>query len=442
MNLRNKIILGDILSTLPMVADEQFDSIITSPPYYGVRDYTIAKTEWPEIIYEIMPGFGPVTVPAETCCLGLEKNFVSYIGHLVHVFRLARRTLKKTGTLWVNMGDSHCSNGASYGNGKSTLIGRRHGEFMGAAKRFKKMGGGGIKNKDLFGAPWALAFALRQDGWYLRIDNIWNKTNCQPESAKDRPTKAHEYIFLLSKSKKYYYDHVAIREELKDDTIARNIRAVGNNHKHLDGAPGQPPHSMKREKANGASGMTINSEGANKRSVWTIATAQFKGMHYAVFPIAIPDICIRASTSMHGNCAECGRPWRRVIEKKLVPTAKAGKKFVIDDRDFKADPNDQGSNRQKDGHKNGHINVYTTVGWEATCKCKCTQMVRPLVADIFGGAGTTGLAARNLKVDVTLFEISEKYSEMSIGRSKKHNPLFDSMEIFRYENNPVPSLSV
>jgi len=205
----NKIHNLDCLSGLKQLPDESINCCVTSPPYYGLRDYGLAPLKWPEITYSIL-GF-KVNIPEWTGDLGLEPDEKMFIGHLVYIFRETRRTMAKDGTLWLIIGDSYWG-----GKGKSG-----HGEYDSQKLRYKMnslnnpeshVGGKNktrptdrshptIKPKDLIGIPWMLAFALRADGWFLRQDLIWNKSNPMPESVKDRCTKSHEYIFLLTKSK-------------------------------------------------------------------------------------------------------------------------------------------------------------------------------------------------------------------------------------------------
>lgn len=284
----NIIRQGTPLTGLNMYPDGFFNCCVTSPPYWGLRDYGMAGQ------------------------YGLEATPEEYIKNQVEVFREVRRTLRDDGTLWVNIGDSYAHNGAAYGNAKSTLTGRKHADVMGKAKRFVK-GGCGLKPKDLVGIPWMLAFALRADGWYLRKDIIWSKPNPMPESVTDRPTSSHEYIFLLSKSERYYYDAAAIRELPAPSSLKRwkqNIeQQVGS-----DRVPGKTNGTMKavggprKDKQRGHSQrhagfnerwdkMTTAEQmayGANKRSVWSIPTRPFKDAHFATFPEELPATCIKA----------------------------------------------------------------------------------------------------------------------------------------------------
>lgn len=278
----NKILQGDALEMLKTLPDECVNCCVTSPPYYGLRDYG---------------------VPGQ---IGLEDTPEQYIEKMVAVFAEVRRAMRDDGTLWLNIGDTYAAYwGQKYGQGQS-LSGSR--ENNGSAPPAKKspVFGGVIKPKDLFGIPWMLAFALRGNGWYLRADIIWHKHPCMPESVVDRPTKSHEYIFLLAKSEKYYYDIDSIREPLAFNRFSMSNKngSAGNKFKYNNGASGQNPHSFQR---NGHSGYfdgngkpLFNELGRNKRSVWQIQPAQFSEAHFATFPEEIPELCIKAGCPAGG----------------------------------------------------------------------------------------------------------------------------------------------
>lgn len=285
----------DCIIGMQQYPDNFFNCCVTSPPYWGLRDYGMDGQ------------------------MGLETTPELFIGNMVQVFREVKRVLRGDGTLWVNIGDSYAHNGAAYGNEKSTLTGRKHGEEMGKAKRFVKSGLG-LKPKDLVGIPWMLAFALRADGWYLRDCIIWHKPNPMPESVTDRTTKAHEYIFLLSKSNKYYYNAAAIREPAAASSLQRRAQDV-NKQKGSDRVPGKTNGTMKavgglkkdKQRGHGRRHAGLNERwdemtkeeqqglGANKRSVWTIATKPFKEAHFATFPEELPYTCILAGCPPDGN---------------------------------------------------------------------------------------------------------------------------------------------
>lgn len=226
---RCKIVVGDARRILHEMPDGYFDCVVTSPPYWGLRDYGIDGQ------------------------IGAETKVDDYISDLVRLFREVRRTLSDDGTLWLNIGDSYTSGGRTWRDADAKNKGR--------AMEYRAPTPEGLKPKDLIGVPWRLALALQADGWYLRADIIWNKPNCQPESVKDRPTRSHEYIFLLSKSEKYYYDWQAIMEPAAD-----------------------PKQKSK-----------------NRRTVWNINTEAYPGSHFAVYPKALVRYCVAAGSRENGR---------------------------------------------------------------------------------------------------------------------------------------------
>ncbi len=226
---RCELLVGDARQTLLQMPNRHFDCIVTSPPYWGLRDYG---------------------VPGQ---IGAEPTVDDYIADLVSLFREARRTLADDGTLWLNIGDSYTSGGRTWRDADAKNKGR--------AMDYRAPTPEGLKSKDLIGVPWRLAFALQTDGWYLRTDIIWNKPNCQPESVKDRPTRAHEYVFLFSKSEKYYYDWRAIMEPAAD----------------------------------------TNKKLKNRRTIWNIKTEPYPGSHFAVYPKALVRLCIAAGSRQNGR---------------------------------------------------------------------------------------------------------------------------------------------
>jgi len=289
----NEIICGDALAVLRTIPDETVNTCITSPPYFGLRNYGVEGQ------------------------IGLETSPEEYISRLVDIFREVRRVLRSDGTLWVNIGDSY--NGYK-GNAKSDTNGSNYVGFRNQPARVSKYGleCKNMKPKDLIGIPWQLAFALRTDGWYLRQDIIWSKPNPMPESVTDRCTKSHEYIFLLSKSLKYYYDNETIKEPVAEATIGRMKRGISDSHKNINGAPGQTPHTMNKPRLNMKNvqydGQPSNSfhinranggtdkkyEKRNKRSVWTVSTKPYKGAHFATFSIELITPCILAGCPPNG----------------------------------------------------------------------------------------------------------------------------------------------
>lgn len=463
----DKILQGDCLTILPTLPHKSIHCCVTSPPYWNLRKYSeCPPTVWPEVTYSI---FGmPITIPAMTCELGLEKDPKEYIGHMVLVFREVQRVLRDDATCWLNIGDSYAGYwGDKYAHkpfgedrtaDESTPPNKASLNFV-RGKRGRKEDGvtrwsdsGNIavsrdsflKPKDMVGIPFMLAFALRDDGWYLRSDIIWAKKNCMPESVTDRPTKSHEYIFLLAKSDKYFYDAEAIKTPAAESSKQRgktngNMKAVGRPIKYLP--EGQANIRKARDKQRGHSRKHAGfndrwdqmdkeeqmSMGANKRTVWHLATNAFKEAHFATFPEELIVDPIKAGTSEHGCCSECGTPHVRIVDKELVPGPKAAKTFVVDGRDAEADKQDQGSNRQKDGHKPGWIYQSQTIGW--TPQCKCNVGVAPcVILDPFSGAGTTFMVAKKLNRRAVGIEISPVYVPMSEKRVNDELGMFSPLK--------------
>ena len=284
------------MTELKKLPSESVHCCVTSPPYFGLRDYGIDGQ------------------------IGLEKTPIEYVEKLTEIFGEFRRVLRSDGTLWLNLGDSYASGkgtcynpGGRVGTDKSIESDKRDlGVFpldRGNKSALKKIG---LKPKDLIGIPWRVAFALQDDGWYLRSDIIWHKPNPMPESVTDRPTKSHEYIFLLSKNAKYYFGQDAVRED-SVDTESFTGRRERN-------APTMAKFDIKNLKNAGyiqdngklTSGQIY--EKRNIRSVWTMATQPQPEAHFATFPEELVERCIKAGTSEKGCCPECGSPWERVVE--------------------------------------------------------------------------------------------------------------------------------
>lgn len=286
----NKVYNCDALTLLKAMPSNSVDCCVTSPPYFGLRDYG---------------------VPGQ---IGHEKTPAEYVQTLVVLFRELRRVLKDTGTFWLNLGDSYVGATSEYSStdshGSNSIIAKgTHASVAkgGRGARNRVLYENGLPMKSLLLIPHRVAIALQDDGWICRQDNVWAKPNPMPESVTDRTTRAHEYVFQFVKSGRYYFDKNAIAEPVKHDSIKRQRRAVSDNHKNTNGAPGQTPHSMFRARPNKQdelgkqtyAGFNERYEGqenpvANKRSVWTIAPAQFRESHFATFPTEIPEICIKA----------------------------------------------------------------------------------------------------------------------------------------------------
>ena len=320
------IICGDALTELRKLPDESVNCCVTSPPYWGLRDYGTAKWDGgdPDCDHKagrfergglsskqasntgscgdeatgICPKCGASRIDSQ---LGLERTPEEYVAKMVEVFREVRRVLRTDGTLWLNLGDSYAG-GADKTTGRAdhgTSCPTTHlaGNSKGAINpgpRTTIQTETGLKPKDLVGIPWRVAFALQADGWYLRSDIIWAKPNPMPESVRDRCTKAHEYIFMLTKSARYWYDAEAIKEPNTPGTI----------HRLKSGGPVMPigsgPKQSQLGNNHGGPEFIITSGLANRRSVWTITTKPYAEAHFATFPPEIPELCIKAGCPKDG----------------------------------------------------------------------------------------------------------------------------------------------
>lgn len=277
----NIILIGDVIQKLKEIPFGTVNTCVTSPPYWGLRDYGVSGQ------------------------IGLEKTPKEYVTKLVKVFREVWRVLRDDGTLWLNLGDSYASSPA--GNfGPDMSMPANGGKFRENKPKmdYKKAG---LKPKDLVGIPWMVAFALRADGWYLRQDIIWHKPNPMPESVKDRCTKAHEYIFLLSKSQKYYYDYEAIKEPASYNTNERVARSkIGQKSIPTEWHNGIRPRKVADTgsyiKNNLSFDAALNKmpDTRNKRSVWTVTSKPFSGAHFATFPPDLIEPCIIAGSPKDG----------------------------------------------------------------------------------------------------------------------------------------------
>ena len=264
--------VGDCLQSLRAMPDQSIHCCVTSPPYFGLRDYGVDGQ------------------------IGLEETPEQYVAKMVEVFREVRRVLRDDGTLWLNIGDSYAGSGKGRNADGSHQEGGKQGTNKGTVVgKLIKTEAPDCKQKDLIGIPWMLAFALRADGWYLRQDIIWHKPNPMPESVRDRCTKAHEYIFLLSKSERYFFDSEAMKEPAVSEKPAGNKR-----HKYADAyAAGKSEEH--RTKAGLLSLASVEWQKRNRRSVWTVATRPYKGAHFATFPPALIEPCILAGCPEGGT---------------------------------------------------------------------------------------------------------------------------------------------
>ena len=374
-----RVIIGDCIEGIRTLPDQSVHTCVTSPPYFGLRDYGMAGQ------------------------IGLEDTPDAFVARLVDVFREVRRVLRDDGTLWVNLGDSY----AGYHGNKNALMptSATNGWTNGTnenSRGDKRPQDIGLKQKDLLGIPWRVAFALQADGWYLRQDIIWHKPNPMPESVTDRCTKAHEYVFLLSKSARYFFDADAIKEPVSDNPVtrARNNRAdkgiVGPADLHGTGFGQSGNGGWEREGV----------QSRNRRSVWTVTTKPYAGAHFATFPPDLIEPCILAGSPVR-CCAACGAPHQRV-------TSRGAEQPEVDASDLdRFGTGDAGVHRKVGGQYQKWLNENPkqTVGWNPGCACDAGVM-GGTVLDPFGGSGTTaGVAMRNGR-NAVLCELNPEYAAL------------------------------
>lgn len=394
-----RILVGDCRERLAELPDASVQCVVTSPPYFGLRDYGVAGQ------------------------IGLEPTLADYLATMVDVFREVRRVLRPDGTLWLNIGDSYHTDSPVRKSSAEAFsetwdlsqTASRGGLRKSAARS------GTLKNKDLMMVPARLAIALCDDGWYLRSDIIWHKRAPMPESVTDRPTSAHEHIFLLTKQPRYFYDADAVREEAE---YGRRIWSnVDENMASVTGARAHNATDHARGKAT-VSGADP-SAGRNQRNVWTLSPEPFPAAHFATFVTEIPRRAIKAGTSEKGCCAACGAPWVRVVERDTPPHVEPS---AID----RFGTGEAGVHRKVGGQYQKWLdaNPKQTIDWKPTCVCGDTADVVPcVVLDPFGGSGTTGLVADELGRDCILVELNPEYAAMARERIYGAAPMFAAVEV-------------
>lgn len=427
---RWEILVGDCRDVLATLPEESVQTVVTSPPYFGLRDYgtgawdggdpacdhrhTNARTDHSRGTLLSTRGAQAASAAAATpmrgtCSrcgavrhdrqVGLEASLDVYVATLVDVFRAVRRVLRDDGTAWLNLGDSYCNVGHSKGNRGAGRAARGVRESEGGYEK----GGEVAKHKDLLMVPATVALALRADGWYLRADVIWAKPNPMPESIVDRPTKSHEHLFLLSKSSRYFYDAEAIKES--DGGVSS-----GNSERVLaDGSEGRRPADHLGSGVPWEAG-----RGRNKRDVWTVPVQPFPGAHFATFPPDLIEPCVLAGAPER-SCEACGAPWRRLVERRRDdehPTRRAPLVPAV---------TENGDGRSgRDSATFGHRILSGTLGFEPTCKCD-GGTVPAVVLDPFAGAGTTGLVAARLGRRFIGVELNPDYA--AIARDRIENDI-------------------
>jgi len=367
---------GDAWVLADQLEPDSIDCIVTSPPYWSLRDYG-------------HPGQ-----------FGLERTPHEYVTKLVDLFARLRPALKDCGTVWLNLGDSYAGSwGAQSRGGSSSPRQGLSAVQIAAAPRLEENTGSltrtpGLKPKDLVGIPWRVAFALQTDGWYLRSDIIWAKPNPMPESVTDRPTKSHEYVFLLAKDRRYLIDREGMSEPVRSDrSPSRKAKRQGAGRADLRPA-GRPYDGTKTER--------------NIRTVWTITSKPYRGAHFATMPPELAERCIKAGTSARGVCPYCGRPWVRVVARETSFEGGSG-------RAGRSAEDVNASGKWRNGGRVGNANLKLgptvtaeTLGWQATCPCGADP-VPATVLDPFAGSGTTLYVADRLGRSSVGFDLNEAY---------------------------------
>jgi DNA modification methylase len=436
------IIQGDVLAGLRTLPDCCIQTCITSPPYYGLRNYGCDGQ------------------------IGLEDTPELFVAKMVEVFREVRRVLRDDGTLWLNLGDCYASSPVGHFTGSSTIFEGRDMSGYVTSAVMDKSKTSGLAAKNMLGMPWRVAFALQADGWYLRSDIIWAKPNPMPESVTDRPTKAHEYIFLLTKNAHYYYDADAIREEATtienrpmgcerarsyegklniDENAPEQFKKKANKQDQT----GNPTYTGFNERYNakmarngtnipGHSG-NFKADGTpicdgitrNARTVWTITTQARPEAHFATFPDEIPRRCIKAGTSEYGCCPKCGKPWERVVE-----------------YDEPSKPSLSGIEQTNQNLKNGRFlsqrstlpigaagnaRANHTSGWQPGCSCDNGAPVPCVVLDPFMGSGTVAVVARELNRSSIGCELNPAYIKIIKARLQSNSCLDTGVVSYKFE---------
>jgi len=389
------IVAGDALEVLRGLPDELFHCCATSPPYWGLRDYGVEGQ------------------------LGLEKTPEEYVAKMVTIFREVRRVLRDDGVLWLNLGDCYAGSGRGGNVGGSSRLGggKEHQEQCRIARGSQLAAGlhenarqngaigrawvpppPGLKQKDLVGVPWMVAFALRADGWYLRSDVIWHKPNPMPESTRGRPTKSHEYVFLLTKSRDYFFDDEAIAEE----AVMRPQRRP-NGHKRRRPGPLLAEHTFSGTIRDEPAQDGVHDGKRHVRSVWRIATTPFKEAHFAVMTLELARRLVRSGASERGCCPTCGAPLVRILQRTKAVIALSDR--ALEQREAGRATTCHGTMLEPPKME--------TLGWKSSCDCTGVEPVPCRVLDPFAGAGTTGVAAREHACDFVGIEINPTHVEMA-----------------------------
>jgi DNA modification methylase len=394
-----RIIHADVIDGLAQIPDQSVQCVVTSPPYIP-GSYELTGEVW---------GLRDYGVDGQ---IGLEKTPEEFITKMVDVFREVRRVLRDDGTVWLNLGDGYNANTGAGFNGNKRLDDATRDTVMDRPSW--------LKPKDLVGMPWRVAFALQADGWYLRSDIIWSKPNPMPESVTDRPTKSHEYIFLLTKKPRYFYDADAVREAGKCPEVSQSDykKYIEETSEAWYQRINNPFTNGKKQDNNLMAGKCPPG-GRNRRTVWEIATQPFPGSHFATFPEALVEPCIKAGTSERGCCGVCGAPWVRVVE---ATGGGIGKSWSSHENDAVLGARVDAQNCKRVGDLGAGSYKRIENGWQPSCTCNA-DAIPCTVLDPFGGSGTVGKVARDLKRKAILIELNADYIKIARERLRLNEQL-------------------
>lgn len=390
---RVRIIVGDAREVLRELPAESVHCVVTSPPYWGLRAYR--------------GGSGMI---------GMEATFEEHLENLIAVFGEVWRVLREDGVVWLNYGDAYANDGKWGGNTGGKHAKGLHGGAGPGRLKVKT----GLKAKDLMLMPARLA--LQAAGWWIRSEIVWHKPNPMPESVRDRPTMAHEKVFLLTRSARYFYDAEAVRTPcLSGPSDIRKMiegrERIGGLTKEVD----DKLHRASRHTNIGRKRGVGDPSGRNLRNVMRIATQPFPGAHFATFPAKLIEPFIKAGTSAHGVCAVCGAGWLRQVETPKIPAGLRAR----DGAKMEYHPRQIGGGQVLQDWRDA--NPPRTVGWSPGCECGTEEVVPATVLDPFAGAGTTGVVAARLGRDAILAEISTEYADMARERVEADNPMFNKV---------------
>lgn len=436
----NSIAHGHALELARGLPDNSIQAIITSPPFYGLRDYGTEPQLWPAVTFAPMAGLPEITIPEQEASLGLEADLWAYVGHLVALFRELRRALHPAGSFWLNLGDSYNTTppgnkGFHYGPGRVA-----QGTLETGHRGLNKS----LKPKDLMLIPHRVALALQADGWYLRSDIPWLKRNAMPGSQQDRPTVAKEYWFLLSKTERYYFDMEAVRMPFADDRKGNpgkykrtpsSSKGANNDRQDLGflnsgngwNEDGNQSGRARRDSdwffdslraiLDDNAQILLTSEEGDPLAL-TVNPSGYKAAHFAVFPPALVTPLVLASTSERGVCPECGASWRRVVEKGEAVLQQHWAPGTQEKIDIA-----QGRHGTTSVMNTGFVTQKITTGWQPTC-AHDLEPIPALILDPFSGSGTVPREAARNRRRYLGFELNEDYLNLAEDRATVQVEMF------------------